>query len=406
LSVLILFNTLWFGTRKPLDCEFCSSRLAKTERFRLLKHWAGLIRRSNVGTMVLSSVVFAKFLRERKTGMLATHRPLVVPIILAGLATTGGAAWGEGRSPVEAVAAETLSAGSQEQIRGTVQDGRVTVSVDGTVVFEYVAPASGPKCYVKTLCSPKGINVFRDSPPDHVHHHGLMFAVGVDGVDYWAEGPGCGTQTTQGTIHLETRQENGHSMARVLHPIIWRDGQGNPQLAEERELLLVRSNQPQFPTLLVWHTRLEVTETDTGRTLWGRHYFGLGCRFVEAMDTGGTFYNSAGGNSVATTNDKSAEWCAYSANVGGQPVTVVIIDHPRNLRHPSVWFTMDQPFAYLSATLNLANEKYFLKTGATLDLRYVVAVWDGTPSATEIEKVASRFSNSSGRLKGVNDKRE
>ncbi|MBC7353536.1 MAG: PmoA family protein [Thermogutta sp.] len=338
--------------------------------------------------------------------MLASRLPLIVPIILAALATVSGVARVQGQSPGNATAAKASRAGSRGQIRGTVQDGRVTVSLGGRVVLEYVAPAGGPKCYVKTLCSPKGINVLRDSPPDHVHHHGLMFAVGVDDVDYWAEGPGCGTQNAQGTIQLETRQEDGHAIARVVHPIIWRDAQGNPQLAEERELLLVCRDQPEFPTLLVWHARLHVAGTGNGRTLWGRHYFGLGCRFVESMDKGGRFWNSAGGDSVATTNDKPAEWCAYSAEAAGQPVTVAMFDHPRNVRHPAVWFTMDQPFAYLSATLNLANEKYYLKAGETLDLRYLVAVWDGTPSVTEVSKVAGRFAQSTGQAESADDKRE
>jgi hypothetical protein len=337
--------------------------------------------------------------------MRSSHLLVVIPMILAGLAMISGVARGEGQSPGNASAIQSGSPAG-EQIRGTVQDGRVTVFLRDRIVLEYVAPVNGPKCYIKTLCSPKGINVLRDSPPDHVHHHGLMFAIGVDDVDYWAEGPGCGTQNPQGTVQLETRQENGRLMARILHPITWRDAQGNPQLTEERELLLVRWSQPEVPTLLVWHTRLHVAETDTGRTLWGRHYFGLGCRFVESMDKGGKFRNSAGGDSVATTNDKPAEWCAYSAEAAGQPVTVAIFDHPRNLRHPAVWFTMDAPFAYLSATLNLANEKYFVKAGETLDLRYLVAVWDGIPSASEISKVASRFAQASGQLKNTDEKSE
>jgi len=40
---------------------------------------------------------------------------------------------------------------------------------------------------VDVLCTPSGRNILRDSPWDHIHHHALMFAIGVNGVDFWGE---------------------------------------------------------------------------------------------------------------------------------------------------------------------------------------------------------------------------
>ena len=51
------------------------------------------------------------------------------------------------------------------------------------------------KPYVDQLFSPAGVQVLRDSPHDHKHHHALMFATAVDGVDFWSEvGQGFGKE--------------------------------------------------------------------------------------------------------------------------------------------------------------------------------------------------------------------
>ena len=51
------------------------------------------------------------------------------------------------------------------------------------------------KADVNQLFSPAGVEVLRDAPPDHLHHHGLMYGVTVNGVNYWEEvGPNFGSQ--------------------------------------------------------------------------------------------------------------------------------------------------------------------------------------------------------------------
>ena len=68
-------------------------------------------------------------------------------------------------------------------------------------------------------------------------------------------------------------------------------------------------------------------------------------------------------------------------------MTVALFDHPKNIRHPCTWFTMDNKFAYLAATLNLKKEPLALSDGETVCLRYGMAIWDGKASPREIESV-------------------
>ena len=47
---------------------------------------------------------------------------------------------------------------------------------------------------IEKLLTPRGINVLVDSPAGHVHHHGIMYAMDVDGVTFWTEAGKFGRQ--------------------------------------------------------------------------------------------------------------------------------------------------------------------------------------------------------------------
>jgi hypothetical protein len=68
-------------------------------------------------------------------------------------------------------------------------------------------------------------------------------------------------------------------------------------------------------------------------------------------------------------------------------VTVAIFDHPNNPRFPGGVFHMTDPFAYLSATIGLADKPYKIKAEKPLLLRYGAALWDGEVGPEKIEAV-------------------
>ena len=63
-----------------------------------------------------------------------------------------------------------------------IRDGERTL-------LEYQQTPNPYKVYVRTFATPNGLQILRDSPHDHVHHHALMYAIGADGVDFWGENP-------------------------------------------------------------------------------------------------------------------------------------------------------------------------------------------------------------------------
>jgi len=270
-------------------------------------------------------------------------------------------------------------------------DRAVVITAGTRPVLEYRYAGVPFKPYVAKLFSPDGVQILRDSPSDHKHHHGLMFGVSVDGVDFWAEDPVNGSQKSQNIGQSRSVVGKDLSRAGFVEHLQWIEPEKDSVvLAERRSIEVGTAKQPRPVTLLTWRSRLSVPPGKDAVELTGESYFGLGMRFVTSMDRGGRFFSSARALGDVIRRDQrltAARWCAYTAQADGKPVTVAILDHPDNPRHPAKMFTMTQRFAYLSATLNLWKEPMRLAAAAPLDLCYGVALWDGAVDPADVESL-------------------
>jgi len=287
-----------------------------------------------------------------------------------------GAAWAEAPAP--------RTPGPVSQV---IKDG-------DRQVLEYWYGGDLFKPYVAKLFSPSGVNVLRDQIADHPHHHGLMFAVAIDGVDFWAETKTSGREATRGFEAVKDLPADATGPATLESRLEWVGPADGQTLAmEARKITVYRRREP-GATLLTWHTRLAPPEGKPSIKLSGSHYFGLGMRFVQSMDGADDFFTPDGKAAGETVRGNErlvrGKWCAYAAEADGKPVTVAMFDHPSNVR-PAWWFIMAKPFAYLSATLNLHREPLTVEAGKPLALTYGVAVWDGRVKADEIEKLYVRW---------------
>ncbi len=273
--------------------------------------------------------------------------------------------------------------------------GKTSLSIlDGDrPLMQYRMTANPKKTYVEQLFSPSGAQVLRDAPHDHVHHHALMYAVGVDGVDFWSENEQCGHQQPQPVSNVRSAVEGGIPWAGFTQRLDWVDPNGEKRMVESRSISVCRPPN-RAVTLLTWQSRLEPPPGKDSIVLGGSHYFGLGMRFVESMDTVGRHFNAAGKPGQLVRGDERlgrSRWSAYCAPADGKPVTVAMFDHPANPRHPAHFFTMLQHFAYISATQNISKEPLSIQAGQPLKLRYAVAVFDGDISEAEVEKLYQRW---------------
>ncbi len=266
------------------------------------------------------------------------------------------------------------------------KDGVFVAQEGEKVLMQYKYKGVPFKPYVQQLYTPSGVQVLLDAPSDHLHHHGLMFALGANEVDFWTEAEKCGKQLTR-TINAHSPCSldslNRYSLESELD---WVADEKQPPVLKETRTIEVAAWREQKATLLNWGSDFVAPK---GAKLFGSHYFGLGMRFIPSMDKTGVFLNSSGQPGEIVRGDEqnvSADWCAYQVSSEGKPLTVAVFASPRNPRHPAVWFTMKEAFAYLSATLNLYKEPMELKPNEKLCLQYGVVLWDGIVAREEIGK--------------------
>lgn len=246
------------------------------------------------------------------------------------------------------------------------------------------------KPYVQELRSPAGVQVLRDAPADHLHHHALMFAIGVDGVDFWAETPGCGKQVH--TSHSIQMNGDRPGLGWIVENLDWMGPDGK-LLEEER---WIEAYPLSGATMLTWRSRLTRPEGMGAANLTGSHYFGLGMRFVQSLDKVARFVYADQVEGPVVRGDERltpGRWCAVQGQVDGKNVTIAMFNSPANPR-PAAWFTMREPFTYLSATMRLHETPMELTAEKPMNLRYGVAVWDGQVGPQEIARVYGEWRES------------
>ncbi len=286
---------------------------------------------------------------------------------------------------------------AENLMRITTEENIISVYTGDSVLMRYHYRDVPFKPYVQQLFSPRGVNVLRDAPSDHLHHHALMFAVAVDGVNFWEEQQAPGRQVHQSLAEVKIGRRNDVPGAGFTEQLNWFNPRNQELLLKESRTIEICQLDEFKTTLLNWQSTLAVPSGKESVTLTGSHYFGLGMRFMKSMDTGGQFRNAAGKAGDVVRGDEQlvqARWCSYSAEANGKLVTVAMFGHPDNLRHPTLWFTMTKPFAYLSATLNLHREPLKVTSDKPLVLRYAAAVWDNRVENEQIENVYNWWVNS------------
>ncbi|GHT12542.1 hypothetical protein FACS1894170_07480 [Planctomycetales bacterium] len=241
------------------------------------------------------------------------------------------------------------------------------------------------KPYIEKLRTPSGRNVLRDAPHDHLHHHGLMFAIAINGCNFWEEfSSEFGKELT-----VSIKPQAGSETDVVESELDWNTKDAKTLVKEDRKISVSSDDKV---TLLDWHTTLKTGNEGVILDKSNHHYFGLGIRFDESMDEEGRFFDVTGKNDGevfrGTERLTPCRWMAYTAKLDGKPVTVAVLGNPKN-SIPTMAFTMggrDNVFAYLGITLNLHREPVEMKPNSSLVFDYRIAVWDGEISPEIVEK--------------------
>ncbi|MBI2431464.1 MAG: PmoA family protein [Candidatus Hydrogenedentes bacterium] len=277
-----------------------------------------------------------------------------------------------------------LPAAGADSFRLMVDEATVSVLHQDQAVMRYRYGGVPFKPYVDQLTTPSGVNILRDAPEDHLHHHALMYAVKLNGINYWEEKEAPGRELHARWTSVDVRPE----AAGFVELVQWKAPAEDTVLAEETRTITLHRVEGVDATLLTWAMAMRAAGEPVELT--GAHYHGLGMRFLVSMDANGRFMNANDdpGELVQGSQMRTrGRWCVYQAEADGKPVTVAMFDSPENAQ-PVTWFTMTKTFAYMSATLE--SDRKPLQLGELI-LKYGVAVWDGHVDREQIEAVYQRW---------------
>ena len=268
--------------------------------------------------------------------------------------------------------------------------GELEVRFKGHKLLVYAFGPIQRKPYVRELYTLRGENVLRDAPPDHLHHHGMMYAVFVNGINFWEERGTPGFEKhVELPLHTATIDAKGMPVASFTEIIHWlaptnkasADSLAGALLIEQRTLT-VAIDEKNEEVALRWDSQFQVGPNAGKVTLHGPNYDGLGLRLPESFNHVARFQNSAdqpyaGKN---TQNVIPARWTSVAGVMDGREVMLVMFGRPDNARGDGFFFTMLDPFAYLSATQGLDKKPLEYSAGDKFSLSYLLTVYSENKS--------------------------
>ena len=278
------------------------------------------------------------------------------------------------------------------------------LTYDGKPVLVYEFSPQKFKPYVKALNTLAGYGVLRDTPPDHLHHHALMYGIKVNGVNFWEETPGCGVEKVVESAPPElSRTPGGLPQARLFQVLYWLAPEdaflpnaNAPALLIERRMLTLTLDPKTQETALLWKSEFEVGSKTNVVTLTGANYHGLGMRYLPELDPLAAHFTPEGKPDLTGgKQDVSVHpWEAVAFDAPGKPATLALFGAAANARGDAHYFAMKTPFAYLSATQGLEGEPLVYRRGDHFTVSYLVTLYPELKSTAALVERARQWAAS------------
>jgi hypothetical protein len=250
-------------------------------------------------------------------------------------------------------------------------------------------PAIGPRRpFLFPVNGPDGVSLTdfgkpHDPTGSHAHHYSLWVAHGsVAGQDFWSE---------RGGVIAHERFDlmvDGPVFCRLVQLTRWR-AKDTDYLRERRTTTVYRACEGRL-----MDCDLEIQPAGPESVELGKTNFGfLAVRAAQSMtpfDGGGEIVNARGDRNEQAALLKRAEWLDQSGPIAAGPDSqdplgiaprwggIAVLDHPSNLRHPTVWHCRNDGWA--GAAFN-AQSAYTLRPGEPLRLRYRLYLHQGNATA-------------------------
>lgn len=286
-------------------------------------------------------------------------------------------------------------------IDSNLDQGVLEVRYKGHKILVYAFATNQFKPYVRELYTLRGENVTRDAPPDHLHHHGLMYAVYVNGVNFWEERGTPGVERhAELPLKVATMGPNGMPTATFTELIQWLSPSNQPAsdplaaaVLHERRTLTVTVDEKNQEVALRWDSEFQVGANPGKVSIHGPNYDGLGIRLPESFNHVAKFQNSADQPYTAkdTHDVTTAKWTSVSGQMDGHDIMLVMFGLPTNARGDTAFYTMLDPFAYLSATQALDKQPLEYAAGDKFSLSYLLTVYSENKTREFIQSRCERW---------------
>lgn len=273
-----------------------------------------------------------------------------------------------------------------------VDDGKsLTVTVGGKNVLRYPHtvveqpdPVFSRSGYLHPLWTPSGKTVTNDSPPNHLHHHGIWSAwtsAEFEGrkSNFWESKEKQGKVECVKVEETFSGAESGGFRAR--HRFVNLNGPDGPKAALD-EIWEVRV-LPRTDRFVIDLVSTQTCATNQPLVIKEYRYGGIGFRGAADWEgkTGVEFLTSEGKGRV-DGHAMKARWCLAVGKVGGAETSVGFFCHPSNFRFPQpLRIHPDEPFFNWAVP---QGGDFSIEPGKPYVAKYRFVVADGRLSADQM----------------------
>ncbi len=338
---------------------------------------------------------------------------------------------GDNEKSTEQTEAEKTPLKERIRVIDNKDEGRVDVLIDDKLFTSYIHPASIKKPVLYPVYTSSGLAITRGFPldpkpwerVDHPHHVGIWLNHGdVNDLDFWNNSDSIPSDQKMhyGTIYhrsvkntisgddrgyLEIRAEWERPDGRVLldeNSKFYFTGRDGVRIIDRVTTLTARNLDVLFKDSkegLVAIRLIRELEQPANEILelLNENLVPVEIKPEDDNRSKGHYVSSEGleGDDVWGSR---ARWVKLGTELEGNPVGIVIMDHPENPNYPTYWHARGyglfaaNPFGSKMFTDGRESFNFFLPNGKSVVLKYRIYIYDGTvPDETEINQIYEAF---------------
>ncbi len=322
------------------------------------------------------------------------------------------------------------STGPEVELTIAEAEKKVDVTIDGELFTSYIYPSNIMKPVLWPVMSPGGNVLTRSFPltnkegdrSDHPHHVGVWLNYGdVNGLDFWNNSEAISPERKDryGSILHKSieKAKSGKGSALLSTTAEWRAPDNTVMLEEETDFeFIVRENLriiDRTTTLKAVIDKVDFTDNKEGMFAIrvARELELPSDRPTDLVDSHGNItrveqmdntyvkgnYRSADGVEGKGVWGTRCRWMKLASEIKGEPVALVIIDHPDNVGYPTHWHARD----YGLFAANTLGQKVFsdgelelnfsLEKGESVTFKYRLVVAGEDLTDDTINQLADEY---------------